>query len=191
MTTGSEEAWWEEVDAVCITLLDGLSPTNALRVLRGRNTSRLGSRAKSDDWVFDRHTYDGVWLAVGTQGRWTWIWEDNGFWGCQPEKMTELSADGTAISMYWNVNALMSFVFARDGVIVSDFDPLLSDAEDRDLVNLVTQDVALSLEAGWDVDVTGSGLALQAMLAGLTDGPDPSWLSRPGVTFWKSSLLSG
>jgi hypothetical protein len=57
---------------------------------------------------------DGVLLA-----------ENNGWEGCRPEVAEAVSPGGKLASVYWSVNADMSFLYAVDGVVVTWFDPLL------------------------------------------------------------------
>ena len=49
-------------------------------------------------------------------------------WGTSiSEIVAGVSKGGSAISVFWNVNAVMRVVVARDGAVVREFDPLLYD----------------------------------------------------------------
>lgn len=51
--------------------------------------------------------------------------ENNGWLGADSALVESASRGGRAASVYWSVNADMSFLYAVDGVLVGGFDPLL------------------------------------------------------------------
>jgi hypothetical protein len=53
--------------------------------------------------------------------------ENNGWWGVDADVGTAASHGATLASYYKNVNAVMTFVHAEDGVLLTMFDPLLDD----------------------------------------------------------------
>jgi hypothetical protein len=57
------------------------------------------------------------------------IYEPNGWHCVDDEFAVVLSQGGRYAAYYWNVNAVMRFVFAVDGHIERDFDPLLYDGD--------------------------------------------------------------
>jgi hypothetical protein len=65
--------------------------------------------------------------------------EPNGYTGVQHEVATALSTGGRYAAYFWNVNAVQTFIYAVDGVVVREFDPLIYDddgtplAEELDL----------------------------------------------------------
>jgi hypothetical protein len=83
----------------------------------------------------------GVWYEAFQRGEliiqpdlidgWTALLEPNGGAASMPEALARLSAEGVAVSVSWNVNAVMSARVARRGVVVADFDPLLYDDDAR------------------------------------------------------------
>jgi hypothetical protein len=60
---------------------------------------------------------------------WTAIVEPVGWAAAQGEVVSELSQGGVAVNVCWNVNAVMSATYARDGRLVREFDPLLYRAD--------------------------------------------------------------
>jgi hypothetical protein len=47
------------------------------------------------------------------------------------EVLQRLSVDGIAVNVFWNVNAVIRFSYARNGALVRDFDGLLYDSPDE------------------------------------------------------------
>ena len=53
------------------------------------------------------------------------FFEPNGWHGVEEEIATALSWGGRHAAYFWNVNAMMQFLFAEGGVVWRDFDPLM------------------------------------------------------------------
>ena len=60
-------------------------------------------------------------------GDWDVIIEPCGWAASVPETLAHLSAGGTGINVFWNVNAVVTFSLARTGALVRTFDALLYD----------------------------------------------------------------
>jgi hypothetical protein len=78
---------------------------------------------------------DFAWGAVIAQidsrDGWAVVIEPNGWALADEEALRALSVGGVAVNVFWNVNAVMSFSLARDGVLVRTFDGLIYDARDE------------------------------------------------------------
>ncbi|GAA2155769.1 hypothetical protein GCM10009844_43320 [Nocardioides koreensis] len=92
--------------------------------------------------------------------------EYNGFQGAQPEVLRALSVDGSASSMFWNVNDDNAFSCARGGQLVATVD--MYDAEDPGEVDL-PDDLRLLFELGADedADLHAIGLAMVEQFTGV------------------------
>jgi hypothetical protein len=102
-------------------------------------------------------------------GDWTVAIQPVGYGTSLPEEIARLSAGGEAASVYWNVNAVMSASFARDGALVRTFDPLLYDAAG-----------ALEQEQGLPFGVQHARAAALAFMARVTGVViERGWLLAP------------
>lgn len=129
-------------DAVTVTWLQGV-PSQQLRdVLRLVPASeRL---ATYDEALGEQDFESGTFVVqVREVNRCTVLVEPNGYLSSMPDAAVALSAGGgTVVSVFWNVNAQMQFLLARDGKLLRRFDPLLPElvsegaplAEEKDLV---------------------------------------------------------
>ena len=110
------------------------------------------------------------------------MWEDNGFQGADPERAVAVAAETTFVSMFWNVNSVMSVTLAQTGRIVRRFDPLF---HDHDPSPVRVSGDPLPKEAGldWDFQPRMSGLAVLSRVTG-TEQAGPACLSISGVSFW-------
>jgi hypothetical protein len=182
MPVSDDETWTANWDALCASLLRPLSAEEAARAIALEDFTPFPDRESAEDWVSQSETYDTAWFATGQVDGWTFIWEANGWQGATPENADRLSQRGSLVSMFWNVNSLMTFIAAEDGVVTRQFDPLFHDDDPSQ-----TGDVGPRhpFEAGldWEESPRMSGLALLATLTG-TEPAQPSWLSAPGVRFW-------
>jgi hypothetical protein len=120
-------SWIERCGGLCLTLIKAGSPSAIVLDLCGPQTREFASAEAAAEWTNDSATYDRTWLASGDENGWVFCWEDNGFGGADPDKARQLSAGTTYVSMFWNVNGVMSFTLAIDGQVVRQFDPLFHD----------------------------------------------------------------
>jgi hypothetical protein len=70
-----------------------------------------------------------VEVATDELDGWTVLIEPNGWITSLRGTLEALSTGGRAANVFWNVNALMRFGLAVDGVLVRQFDPLLYEAD--------------------------------------------------------------
>jgi hypothetical protein len=84
-----------------------------------------------------------------------------------PKAVMRIAGRGEAVNVFWNVNAVMSFALACNGVLVRTFDPLLDDDADGPLPD--------ETELQWGVDrPRASALALMERLTQVRI--DRAWL---------------
>lgn len=109
--------WVEELEAYCFTAVVGLDPDELVR--------RLGGSAKGMR-TFDECFWPAngpQWVQLGPVGEGLLVAEHNG-WRAE-ELIESLSRGAHAACFFRNVHAVMRFVYAVDGVILAEFDPLL------------------------------------------------------------------
>lgn len=112
-------AWVESLEAYCFTAVVGLDVEEVVRRL-------IGDRPATDRRTFDQCFWpaNGVqWAQIGTVNGGVLIAEHNG-WRCE-EALTELSVGARTACFFRNVEAIMHFVYAVDGEVLAEFDPLL------------------------------------------------------------------
>jgi len=162
--------WVEALEAYCFTAVVGLDTDEAVR--------RLGG----DPSTSDRRTFDECfwtaagpqWVQIGRAGRsrptppGVLVAEHNG-WRAE-DAAPELSVGARVACFFRDVNAVMRFVYAIDGDVVADFDPLV-DPRPSTLV-----DAAAGLPFGLFA-AEPSALALLQRVTGVR--VTPGWLNRP------------
>jgi hypothetical protein len=170
-------AWVEWYEAVCVDLVHTTHPTKALRRLTRGRAKRFASRRAAEHWVDSSPDYDRFWIATGRLGKWSFLWEDNGYFGSLHKPARRVSAHTSLISVYWNVEALESFTYAVHGRIVRQFDPLFY--HQRGIGTPLPAEKPLH----WYRHPEVAMLNLQSALTGHQPA-HPSWLKKPGVTYW-------
>ena len=161
--------WASDVPAVCMTFVEGLSPDEVEVHLGADRASRRSTTfeqaADEQDFVAERFA-----VQIGVLGGWTVIVEPNGYICTQDAVLAGLSTAGRAVMVFWNVNLDSRFGYAREGVLVRVFDPVLGTSEVGDPLpeEAGTSDgqpipAALGLaEALTGVQVTGAWLLAEA-----------------------------
>jgi hypothetical protein len=124
--TERDYAWTDEWDAFCIALVEHRTPAEVLRMVVRQpaigpdRADRIRTWAESQDY----QNY-GTSIEATALGDWTLVVEMNGFQASIPGVMRRLSTHTRAVSLFRNVNAVMSFNWATNGALVRSFDPLL------------------------------------------------------------------
>lgn len=159
-TVGGYE-WVDGLEAYCFTAAVGLSPEDAIRRLGG--SPAQGRRTFAECfWPAD----GPQWAQVGALGAGVLVAEHNG-WRAE-EAICPLS-QGTRVACFFrNVRAVMRFVYAVDGRLVAEFDPLLERAPQ----SVPSTDLPFGL-FGAEV----SSLTLLERLTGVRVAP--AWLDTP------------
>lgn len=70
-------------------------------------------------------------VQIWTSGEKLIAVEPNGYLASLPEHLENIACGGDAVSVFWNVNAVMRVLVMRGGVVVRDFDPLLYEGGPR------------------------------------------------------------
>jgi hypothetical protein len=159
-------AWAENgdplVEAVSITLVqpaDGFALA-ALRPRREISARLTVEQALAEAFALEDFAWGSVLAQSDRLGDWDVIIEPCGWAASVPETLARLSAGGTAVNVFWNVNAVITFSLARTGALVRTFDALLYNDETD----------ALPEEHGlrWGVDAPrASALAVMERLTGV------------------------
>ncbi len=169
------EAQDPRLEALSITLV---RPDDERAIAELRPRSRLPDPATVSGALHAQLDMpDFAWGSVLVQTDslegWATLIEPNGWAATLPGVIERLSQTGVALSVFWNVNAVMSFAYARGGVIVRTFDPLLYDAGDTSLPE--------EADLSWGTDSPrASALSLMERLSGVRI--EQGWLldrSRP------------
>jgi hypothetical protein len=113
--------------AVTVTFVKGVAPDEVVRRL-GRDPSSGESLLHEQVW--ERQGQGGelqLSVQVDQVEDVTVIIEPNGWLLTAPQVAQAVSAGAETVSVYWNVNAVMQILVARDGHVLRRFDPLLYD----------------------------------------------------------------
>ena len=188
--TLEESDWTEENFASCISIVEGVSPDEAVHTISGGSAQRFSSREEAEAWSREEDEDDPhavrIWVAAGDIDGRTFVWEDNGFGGSDENTAERLSFAGAFVSMYWNVNSLMTFTFAKKGRVEMQFEALY--APDDDQWRLFESEGATRVaDDDWEEAPEAHGLALQAQLLGLPAAVGPALLDDPDVEYWGTS----
>lgn len=131
-STAASAEWYSWVErqgpeGVCITLARSLALRDALAALSADAASehQTDFRSAEAEWRLD-----AMPLQVDQANGALVFVEPNGWTGSEPERLAALSRAARAVSVYWNVNAVMTFLVADNGHVVRSMDPLLYEAED-------------------------------------------------------------
>ncbi|RBY88481.1 DUF6461 domain-containing protein [Blastococcus sp. TF02A-26] len=178
---GSEDWSYEEHDwlpeAATITFVRGLTQREIGDLLRvDWETERRLTFDEAEET--QDHRRDAHPVQMAERDDWVVVVEPNGYFSTQIEIVEELSRNGEAVSVFRNVNAVMNFVVARDGVMVRAFDPLLFDDEEGDPL---PEEEGLPLGSE-DADPHALALELARRLTGVPI--DRSWLLGTPRSTW-------
>lgn len=163
--------WIESLEAYCFTAVVGLDADEAIRRLGG--DPDLGAKSRTFAECF--WPADGPqWAQVGPVDGGLLVAEHNGW---RAEEVAEsLSRGARLASFFRNVHAVMHFVYAVDGRVVAEFDPLLDHrprtGDDPYSIEPALQGLPFGLFAA-----EPSALTLLERLTGVR--VDLSWLDTP------------
>ena len=163
--------WVEQLEAYCFTAVVGLEADEAIRRLGG--DPDLSGRSRTFAECF--WPADGPqWAQVGVVGEGLLVAEHNGW---RAEEVAEPLSRGARLACFFrNVHAVMHFVYAVDGRVLAEFDPLLDHApksgEDPHCLDPALQGLPFGLFAA-----EPSALTLLERLTGVPIAP--SWLEAP------------
>jgi hypothetical protein len=135
-------AWLDEAseDILMAGCLAVATATTEAAVRRRFAVDESSRRVASfeDAWGMSESGFGNDVVQVGVVGVAVVAVEPNGWHGVDEGVAAELSRAGRYAALFWNVNSVMRFVYAEDGVVRRSFDPLLYDGgnaleEERDL----------------------------------------------------------
>lgn len=169
--------WVANSVAVCVTVVQGVTPKQAVRRLTADGARRFSSRSKAVNWTY-HGSDDRYWIGAGRVAGWTFVWEDNGYECDLSRPVKRTSAHGKYASIYWDVNDLEGFNYAVKGRIRRSFDPVYPGRRHG-------RGKPLRAEKGlpWGRRPEVSMVRLQGRVTGI-EVARPGWLRRPGVHFW-------
>jgi Family of unknown function (DUF6461) len=164
--------WAEDVEALSLTFVRGLDDATIASQLDLRNIGAdpltleqaWDMQSEVTDGGGDDGDDDGGIVQLDHLGGWTVIIEDNGYLGSLEENLGPLSANGTAVNVFWNVNMVTSFGYAVAGTVVRYFDPIGVDASTGDPL---PEEAELHFEDE-AADAVGLALLLLERLTGTT-----------------------
>ncbi len=163
--------WLEALEAYCFTAVVGLDADEAIRRLGGDPWVSAGSRTFAECfWPAD----GPQWAQVGPLGDGLLVAEHNGW---RAEEVVESLSRGARLACFFrNVHAVMHFVYAVDGRVWAEFDPLLDRTpkagDDPHSIDPALQGLPFGLFAA-----EPSALTLLERLTGVRVAP--SWLDTP------------
>ena len=164
----ADYGWVETLEAFCFTAVVELDVEEAIRRLGGQP----GAPRTFDECFWPA---DGPqWAQLGTVGDGVLVAEHNGW---RAEESVGTLSKGTRLACFFrNVQAVMHFVYAVDGTIVAEFDPLLEvgprTGNDPHAIDPALQGLPFGL-----FGAERSALTLMERLTGV--GVDPDWLAAP------------
>jgi hypothetical protein len=130
-TLGDPYAWTESDNGpfalgATVALVKGCSAVRAVDVLGARRAAQRAPAQPVRDWAEQQDYRRGATaVEAGEISGWTVVVELYGYQATMPEALAALSSTGEAVVIYQSVNADSSFQYAKNGVIIREFDPLL------------------------------------------------------------------
>ena len=161
----------ERLPAACFTAVIGIEADEVVRRFGGDLDTE---RAVTFEEAFNPYP-EAQYLVFDRLGEGALVGENNGWEGSRAEVAQLVSQGGRMASVYWSVNADMSFLYAVEGNVVAWFDPLLIEqlwmGSDPDSVAEVGRDLSFGIE--------GARRDSFVLLERLTSvSVEPSWLEE-------------
>ena len=127
----SKYAWRDEelnddLMSGCLGVVVGVEEAKVRELLAVDEGSRRNATVH-DAWRLSESDFGNDLVQISSIGHAIVTFEPNGWHGVGYELAAALSRNGRYAAYFWNVNALMQFVFAEAGEVKRDFDPLLYD----------------------------------------------------------------
>jgi hypothetical protein len=123
-----EERGNDDLMAGCVGIALGVDEATVRRQLAVDEPSRRLATVH-EAWQMSESDFGNDLVQVSAIGEAVVTFEPNGWHGVEPELALQLSAKGRYVAYFWNVNSVMRFVFAEEGSIRREFDPLLYDSD--------------------------------------------------------------
>lgn len=181
------KVWFDEVEAVCLTLVGGMELDEVAAVLSAGPEPQW--MAGFDEALLEQSQRDGGVYQLDTLGSWSVVVEPGGSLCAHPEVVEALSAQGRVVSAYTSVRGEMRFQAGFHGEIVRSFDPLMPELgegfslpQERGLPlgepGLAWAAACTLVERCTGVDLTESWLLERERLTLLTTPAGPRALAR-------------
>jgi hypothetical protein len=153
----------------CVTLASGVPPEEALRILVPDAATDVRPAAEVRAWaegfVYPEYAYV---VEAGTVGDWTLVVEDTSGYQATLEGAVEtLSRGGEAVVVFQSVNVDMVVAYARYGLLVRRFEPLMYD-DIPQVGEPLPREEGLGFGARVDVAYLAASLVLAERLTGVT-----------------------
>ncbi|MEU2611360.1 DUF6461 domain-containing protein [Micromonospora sp. NPDC007271] len=134
----SDYTWFADrfpglMEAYCLTLVNGLTPSGLLDRLGAREECRVTGAEELLEpahQAWEEHQGDGSFVGATAVGDWTLAVEPNGYLGTLDEAIVPLSKGTRLVSHFRNVNAVDHFFWLDDGELRLHFEPLFPTARD-------------------------------------------------------------
>ena len=186
----SRYAWLDEDDsdvvmAACLGVAIGATRDVVLRAFAVEH--ELGVMSLAHAWAKSESDFGCDVVQVARVDSAIVTVEPNGWHGVDGRVAMEISQLGSYAAFFWNVNAQMTFLYARDGSVVRQFDPLLYD-EGNDVSPALPEERDLPFPRDEAASLTPrrAALALLERLTGVR--VTRSWLlDEPRPTFRRAS----
>ena len=161
----------EDLEAFCFTAVVGIDLDEAVRRLGGNPTGADNRRTFEECfWPAD----GPQWAQVGVVGGGLLVAEHNGW---RAEESAERLSQGARLACFFrNVQAVMHFVYAVDGSVLAEFDPLLDRRPQQGTDPLAIEPALRGLPFGLFA-AEPSSMALLERLTGVR--VEQSWLEAP------------
>lgn len=186
----SKYAWLDEPSpnddlmAGCLGVVPGVDAAWVKRCL-GVEERSCRQATVHEAWKLSESDFGNDLIQITSIGDAVVTYEPNGWHGVDEELAVALSERGRYAAYFWNVNAVMRFVFAVAGHIRRDFDPLLYDGDPE---QALSEELDLPFPSG-DPDSLTPGQASLALIERLTgveitmewllDAPHPTYRIDP------------
>ena len=123
VAVSAEFGWVNDLDGVCLTFARGVDEEAMLRGFGGDPARAVRCGAASDSSIQAIGGYRPL-VRVGRRGAYGFAIELSSAEGIRHRVLRRLSAHGDAVSVHHNPAGLSWFAYARDGVVLTEFEPL-------------------------------------------------------------------
>jgi len=175
----------DDLMAGCLGVIPGVDAAWVRRSL-GVEEGSCRQATVSEAWKLSESDFGNDHIQITAIGDAVVTYEPNGWHGVDEAFAVVLSQRGRYAAYFWNVNAVMRFVFAVAGHIQRDFDPLLYDG-DRE--HALPEELDLPFPSAGATDPLRPGQASLALIERLTgveitrawllDTPHPTYRIDP------------
>ncbi|WP_188196039.1 DUF6461 domain-containing protein [Nonomuraea sp. SYSU D8015] len=162
---------------LCLTWCDGIDVEEALLRIGGLpQTITRRDFPETVATAYDVLPHHSGSALSGKLGQWTLIVEPNGFQGSRLPVLADLSSEGQAMSVFWNVNGDAQIAYAERRRIIAVIDPFDPEEGHGDEGFLQHWESVAELDEDWRV----GALRLAETIVGQRLGAD--WFSEPRLS---------